>query len=91
MSSGDKGANGSYSSRVADFIHNSHFENPFFGKTIFRFDKYRFFLKMLVQKWKYFLNYVEFAVPAIYFTITLILLQGSRVAAVNKLLLPLLN
>ena len=46
---------------------------------------------MLVQKWKYFLNYVEFAVPAIYFTITLILLQGSRVAAVNKLLLPLLN
>ena len=50
---------------------------------------------MLVQKWKYFLNYVEFAVPAIYFTITLILFlllfQGSRVAAVNKLLLPLLN
>ena len=46
---------------------------------------------MLVQKWKYFLNYVEFAVPATYFTITLIFFQGSRVAAVNGLPLPILN
>ena len=37
------------------------------------------------------LNYAEFAVPATYFTITLILLQGSRVAAVNGLPLPILN
>ena len=38
---------------------------------------------MLVQKWKYFLNYVEFAVPATYFTITLVLFLVLCLASTN--------